>query len=458
MKRICTMLLFSMLLLTLLPAPVHAWTEYGVIYDETESLWSEELNRLGTEILPGLTSKYNIDMRVDILCDISGYDDDLEMAAPGIYENYDYGSGEGRNGVTLTLLVHTDDTGVALDGWIPYAGGDSIELTTNGTWNICRNADQWLTEEAWSGDLDEDIRVLTGAVRDMAEGLESFVLAGGVHATIWDAQTQSPVGSSAAETEPDIPETEPEAEEEMPALNHITDTVGLLTEDEWQALEQQAFDLGSKYDFGVYVIVLDDYTRYAEGDIFDTGTALYHGYALGSGSDYDGLLLLLSTNTRDYTLVVNGHYGNYAFNGAGREALTAFFLDNFKEDDWYGGFSDYLTWAGNYLEAAAQENPYNAENLPTESDSTKEKGMSSIATVLLLPLIPAFIVLLVLNSKMKSVETATKAAHYLKGSLELTDRSDRYTHTTETRKKIEKESSKAETKRSGSTSGTSGKF
>ena len=34
---------------------VQAAKEYGVIYDETEVLWSEELERLGTQVLPEIT-------------------------------------------------------------------------------------------------------------------------------------------------------------------------------------------------------------------------------------------------------------------------------------------------------------------------------------------------------------------------------------------------------------------
>ena len=117
MRRRFLSLTVAFLLSLTLMTPALAWSEYGVIYDETKLLWSEELERLGTEVLPGITEKYDIDMRVDILTSISGYDNDLPTAAAGIYEDYGYGSASGGNGVTLTLLVHEDEDGVALDGW-----------------------------------------------------------------------------------------------------------------------------------------------------------------------------------------------------------------------------------------------------------------------------------------------------------------------------------------------------
>lgn len=461
MRRKLFTLTTAFLLLLALMTPALAYSEYGVIYDETELLWSEELERLGAEVLPGITEKYDIDMRVDILTSISDYDNDLPTAAAGIYEDYGYGSGTGSNGVTLTLLVHKDEDGIALDGWHPYAAGESWELTTRATWNMCRNSDTWLSEEAWSGNLEQDIEALTGAVADMAEGIESFVLAGGVHSTIWSPVTQSfvteegiPEGSDAP-AQQETPKTEPE---EAPAatsqINNITDAADLLTESEWETLERQARTLSEKHAFGVYAIVVDDYEDYTYGDVNNAAEALYHGYDLGVGTERNGILLLLSMYDRDYSLIVNGGFGDYAFNKATREAFTDFFLDDFADDDWYGGISDYLTWCGNYLETAENGEPYSAGNPPMDATGKMSAVLIRVAVILLLPLIIALIVILVLTSKMKSVAAATQAKHYIKGNLILTGQHDRYTHSTETRQKVKSESGNS--KSSGSS--TSGKF
>lgn len=463
MRRRFFSLTVALLLSLTLMTPALAWSEYGVIYDETELLWSEELERLGTEVLPGITEKYDIDMRVDILTSISGYDNDLTTAAAGIYEDYGYGSASGGNGVTLTLLVHEDEDGVALDGWHPYAAGESYELVERATWNICRNSDTWLSEEAWSGDLEQDIEALTGAVTDMAEGLESFVLAGGVHSTIWSPVTQSLVAEKAQEvpegSDAPAPQETPASEsEEAPAatsqINNITDVAGLLTESEWETLERQARTLSEEYSFGVYVIAVDDYEDYAYGDVVDVAETLYHGYDLGVGADRDGVLLLLSMYDRDYGLIANGDLGDYAFNEVGCEALTEFFLDDFADDDWYGGFSDYLTWCGNYLEAAENGEPFSADNPPMDAAGRMSAILIRVAVILLLPLIIAFIAICILSSKMRSVAAATQAKRYIKGNLILTGQQDRYTHTTEIRQKVKSES--GSNKSSGG--GTSGKF
>ncbi len=443
-------LIVALLLSLSLAAPAFAYSEYGVIYDETEQLYSEELERLGKEVLPALTARYGIDLRVDILTDTGSYGSDLAAVAEHLYEEYGYGSGEGRNGMTLTLLVHGDETGFALDLWHPYAGGTSWELTTNGTWNICRNADTWLSEEAWSGGLEDDIAALTGAVRDMAEGLESFVLAGGVQSTIWSPVTESLVTES-GETEP--PAEEPaDPSDTVSQVSNITDTAGLLTESERETLEQQARTLSEAYGCGVYVVTVEDYEDYVYGDAEAAAEALYRDLDLGIGAERDGVLLLLSMSERDYSLIANGGFGHYAFSLDGLDALASSFLDDFAGDDWYGGLSDYLGSCESYLAAAENGEPYSGDNVPMGAGARSRAILTRVAIIFLLPLIIAGIVILVLTSRMKSVAAATEAENYITDSLILSDQYDRYTYSTETRRKV---SSDSGSKRSG---GRKGKF
>ena len=44
---------------------------------------------------------------------------------------------------------------------------------------------------------------------------------------------------------------------------------------------------------------------------------------------------------RDYTLIAYG-YGNTAFTDYGKDKLSEVFLDDFGDDNWYSGLSDYL--------------------------------------------------------------------------------------------------------------------
>jgi len=243
-----------------------------------------------------------------------------------------------------------------------------------------------------------------------------------------------------------------------PQLDHVTDSVELISEEEWQKLEQKARDIASMYNFGVYIITVDDYREYTTGDMHDACGELYKGYSLGIGKDKNGLLLLLSMDDRDYRVYTYGDYGEYAFNQSGREMLVEFFLDNLGENDWYGAFVDYLNWSEDYLIQAEAGTPYDENHVAMDSDDRRFAIAVRIGIIFLVPLIIAWIVNRKMVSKMISVAKATKAATYMTGNLHLTEKADRYSHTTQTRQKIESEKSSTSSKSSGGGSSTGGKF
>jgi hypothetical protein len=182
--------------------------------------------------------------------------------------------------------------------------------------------------------------------------------------------------------------------------------------------------------------------------------AFYQEYSLGLGEEKNGLLLLLSMDDRDYSLVTYGDFGNYAFNDEGRPLLADFFLDDFGSDDWYTGFSDYLDWSEKYLIAAGNGEPYTNDHSPDGGGSILLK----FVVIFLFPLLVAFIYVGTLKAKMKTVAKATEAATYMTSEMNLTEANDRYTHTTETRRTISSDKSNSSNSSSGGFSGTSGKF
>ena len=48
-------------------------------------------------------------------------------------------------------------------------------------------------------------------------------------------------------------------------LNYVTDDVGILTDSQWEDLEQRAQQVSEEYQCGVYMITVDDYTDYSTG-------------------------------------------------------------------------------------------------------------------------------------------------------------------------------------------------
>lgn len=470
MKRRLLNFMVMLSFAVMLSLPANA-AEYGVVYDETEQLYTDELYILGTETLPDFTENYGIDLRVDVLTGLGNYEN-VEETAVGLYENYGYGSGEGNHCVSLTILVNGNEDGYEVVDWYAYFAGDSSELTTNGPSNIFE-VDKYLLDEAWSGNMEQDADALTNAVESFVTGLESFVLNGGVADTIW-----TPVGNkqetmtgeeeiiTSLETGETVSATESADDAwmlEESSLDHVTDSYGILSEEQWQNLELKAREIEEKYDFGVYAVVVTNYQDYTNGSVQDAAEAIYKRYSLGNGLGKDGLLLLLSMEDRDFNLLTHGNFGNYAFDDYGRQYMTELFLDNLAENDWYGGLTDYIDWSADYLEAAKSGTPYTYGHEPMTSSERMVAIFIRLAIIFLVPLAIAAIYISILVSKMKSVAEATKATAYVSGNLKLQKKIDRFVHATESRTKISSDSGSGSSgsSRSGGSggfSGTSGKF
>lgn len=248
----------------------------------------------------------------------------------------------------------------------------------------------------------------------------------------WASQAQAPQAPQASQAS-------------QAQLNHVTDAAGLLSEDERDALEDQAELIEDLYDFGVYIVTVDDYRSYSTGGVYQAGTAIYDYYTLGVGEGREGLMLLLSMNDRDYALVIHGEAAHYAFSDNARTLMTEYFLDDFAANSWYWGFVDYLDVAEQLLEAAAAGDPYvgssssSAPHYPSYSNSSYASSDDDLMTTLaigvaaifLIPLLIAFAVTRHKAAQMESVAPATEAHDYVIGGLQLTSSNDTFSHTTE---------------------------
>ena len=213
-------------------------------------------------------------------------------------------------------------------------------------------------------------------------------------------------------------------------------------------------------------------------DVRRAGTVRFERVPVDASSKMpDDHMDALSMAERDFQMLAHGDTANAAFTDYGKYIMQDEFLDNFREDDWYGGFADYIAACGRYLEANANGAPIDVE----PSDETEEEyeplsfgdklffaALMAFRFGLPLGLIVAFIVCAVYKRQLKSVRHATEAARYtVSGGAEITAREDRFTHTTEVRTPIKTESddhdsgpsfSGGTTVNSGGFSHSSGKF
>jgi len=212
--------------------------------------------------------------------------------------------------------------------------------------------------------------------------------------------------------------------EEAAQLGYVTDSTGSLSSGEKDELAQLAEKLSQEYRCGVYIVVLDDYREYAR-DIETCAEELYRYFDLGWGEDRDGVLLIMSMQQREYDIAAYGDFGNYAFTDYGKDVLSDSFLDDFRHNEWYGGFQDYLYTAGDMLAKARSGEPVDVE--------PREPTRLGAGAKLLIAGAPAclagFGVCSAAKSRMKSaVRRSTAEEYVVPGSASLYIRQDRFLH------------------------------
>ena len=438
MKRKMTALLTALLLVLALGFPAMAAMEYGAVYDETEALGSVELTYQGEQKLPQLTEALGVDLRVDVFTDEGVEDISVSDIAVYVYENSGYGCGAQKDGVSLTLLLRGTEDGVytlSESDWCVYALLDTARGSAQDLSGIVHDAvSPYMDERAWNGeDVTMSATALSQAVDAMAESVENYIRANAVTDVAGEtaeSQTQEPTDAD---------------------MNYIFDLSDQLSYEEWAELEARASDISQRHGCGVYAAFVDDFTEYGGGnDVYKTIYQLYHASELGMGADRDGIIILLSMDDRDYAMFVYGDHAEYAFDRYGQKELEDAFLGYFGDNDWYGGVSHYLDTCDEYLTRAEEGKPVRKNTLPI------------YIIVVAASCAIAGGICLMLKWQLKTVHKKAEANEYVAaGGLNLTKQYDRYTHTTETRRKIHDDSdsdSGTSSCSGGGGSGRSGKF
>lgn len=228
-------------------------------------------------------------------------------------------------------------------------------------------------------------------------------------------------------------------------LTYVTDTYGLLTDSEKAALEAQAAAASAKHGSSFYILVVRDYLDYAQ-DTFRFAQAAYEEYNLGWGEDKEGTMLLLSMADRDYELLF--HCADEVFTEYGRDKMEERFLGYFRNNDFAGGFREYLDCCDEYYDAYEDGHPI---------DRPRNY---------LLALIPGALAALftgpAVKAPMKSIGVKRNANAYVEGSVQITNRQDLFVNHTQTRVRRQTQQNRSggsgSSHHSGDYSGRSGKF
>lgn len=220
------------------------------------------------------------------------------------------------------------------------------------------------------------------------------------------------------------------------SLPLVLDTSGVLSEAQADALLTKAQELSADYNCDVYTIIVDNMAYYSNAwDIESFAEETAAAYNLNDNGTGNFIMLIMDMNQRRYDLMAFGDFGNMAFTDYGKEQLAEAFLDDFKEDDWYAGFTDYMEKADDMMDMARKGTPLDVGTDPTL------KMIGNIACVILGTLI-ALIVSLIMRASMKPVALKQEANSYVPaGGIQIFNRHDAYTHTTQSRTYSPKQSS-----------------
>lgn len=198
-------------------------------------------------------------------------------------------------------------------------------------------------------------------------------------------------------------------------LYNVNDTAGLLSQEDLVALDEQAKTVSDYYDCGVYIVVVENYKNYVNGSIADFSEAVYKSYDLGYGEGKNGIMLSLSMAERDYDLVAYGDWAHYAFTDYGKDKLAETFLDNFRNNDWVGGFNDYIANCISLMDMAKNGNPLDTVVYEQVPDVPGWDAFD-LMIIVLIPSLIAFAVCSVFKARMKTAKRQVYASNYVDAS------------------------------------------
>lgn len=228
----------------------------------------------------------------------------------------------------------------------------------------------------------------------------------------------------------------------------VNDAAGLFTQPEAEQLEARAWELTQEYQCAVYIITLPELNSL---EPWEATEYLMAEYDMGYGPDQSCIMLMLSMAERKYDIHAHG-YGNIALTDYGKDRMAERFLKYFGDDDWYGGFREYLNCSEEYLDLARNGEPFDV--------GSDRSPLLGLAIGILVPLAVASGVCSFFKSQMKTANLQTEAQCYIdQQGLALTRKDDWFTHTTRSERYIEpQKSSGGTTTNSSGSSHKSGSF
>lgn len=255
-------------------------------------------------------------------------------------------------------------------------------------------------------------------------------------------------------------------------LPRLVDEAGLLTHEEGDSLLLKLDEISERQNLDVVIVTVDSLggkssTEYAD-DFFD-----YNGY--GMGTSYDGILLLISMEERDWAISTTG-YGITVFTDVGQRYMMDEILKYLSDGNYAKAFNSFADLSDEFITNAntsTPSTPYDSRSLPEKPlyphDSTNLPKRSLppkwIGISFVIGAIIGFTITGIMKSSLKTVSRQRAASSYIRAnSLNITRSRELFLYSVvnkRARPKEQKSSSGSSTHRSSSGrshGGSSGKF
>lgn len=245
----------------------------------------------------------------------------------------------------------------------------------------------------------------------------------------------------------------PQTEVDKKAGTRVVDNAELIEPIQENTVSMKLDEMSTKYQCDVVFVTIP--STYGTGvTAFADNYFDYNGY--GFGSDYDGILFLISMEEREWAFSTCGNAMNI-FNDDVLVYMEDIIIPYLRKNDFESAANQYATMCETFLESAENGEIFNEDTLPKVPYNP-----TNIIFAVILGLVIAIIVVVILRGQLKSVKKKTGANDYMKsGSLKLTKSHERFLYSHVTKRVKPQSSSSGGSHRSSSGrshGGRSGRF
>lgn len=236
-------------------------------------------------------------------------------------------------------------------------------------------------------------------------------------------------------------------------MPRLADNANLLTDSEQSELLALLDEISERQQADIVVVTTNTQDGKTPANYADD---FYDDNGYGYGDAYDGVLLLVSMEDRDWWISTCG-YGMTAITDAGIEYISNQFLPYLKDGDYAKAFSTYAELCDAFITQAKTDRPYDSGHMPKEPFNTFLWLLVAVGSGIAV----SFVITGFMKSKLKSVKLQSAATSYVKAnSLHITESRDIFLYNTVTyREKPQSSSSggsSSHTSSSGRTHGGGG--